>query len=63
MIAVEPFRLEMLTPIPGMIGINEHGQKFKVKISSRRLITLEPYEGSTREVFFVYMGEVPKQED
>jgi hypothetical protein len=63
MIVVEPFRTEMLTPSKGMIGINEQGQKFKVMIASRRLITLEPYEGRVKESFFVYMGEIPEPKE
>lgn len=61
-IAVEPFRIAMLTPQPGDICKNEHGQKFKLKISSQKLITLEPYEGKQKASFFVYMGKLPDEE-
>ncbi len=58
LIAIEPFRITMLTPQPGDICKNEHGQKFKLKINSQKLVTLEPYEGKKKASFFVYMGKL-----
>lgn len=62
LIAMEPFRMGLLTPARGDIGVNEHGQKFKLLISSEKLITLEPYKGKNRPVFFVFMGKLPGDE-
>lgn len=62
LIAMEPFRMGLLTPSRGDIGVNEHGQKFKLLISSEKLITLQPYEGKNRAVFFVFMGKLPGDE-
>ena len=62
LIAIEPFRIAMLTPQPGDICKNEHSQKFKLIISSQKLVTLEPYEGKRKATFFVYMGKLPDGE-
>jgi hypothetical protein len=59
---MEPFRIGLLTPKCGDIGVNEHRQKFKLLISSEKLITLEPYEGKSKAVFFVFMGKLPGDE-
>lgn len=56
---MEPFRIGMLTPGRGDIGINEHGQRFKILITSDKLITLQPYEGRNKPVFFIFMGKLP----
>lgn len=59
LIAMEPFRISLLTPNRGDIGINEHGQKFKLLISSEKMITIEPYEGKRKPSFFIYTGKLP----
>lgn len=62
LIAMEPFRIGLLTPKAGDIGLNEHGQKFKLLISSEKLITLSPYAGKSKASFFVFMGKLPGDE-
>lgn len=61
LMGLEPFRISMLTPRPGDIGLNEHGQKFKLMISSEKMITVEPYEGKKKPTFFVYTGKLPDE--
>lgn len=60
--AMEPFRIGLLNPTRGDIGINEHSQKFRLLISSEKLVTIEPYEGKKKPVFFIYTGKLPGEE-
>lgn len=59
MILAEPFRFAPLNLEKGMIVVNEDCQKFKVRLNSSKVIALEPYEGKSKPVMFVFLGPLP----